>query len=137
MESVHVNMSRHSNEKVVLSEIPEQVRFCGEPCAELSNWFAWSECSLWCGMGERKRRRLCVKSNELSNDCKEDDGERFNSQTCYVRPCPVVNAENCCHAMSVRVGYKSPLNGIYRLTSSTKGIKYKHVDHDFFIHKGK
>ena len=119
------------------SEIPEQVRSCGEPCAELSNWFAWSECSSWCGMGERKRRRLCVKSNELSNDCKEDDGERFNSQTCYVRPCPDVNAENCCHAMSVRVGYKSPLNGIYRLTSSTKGIKYKHVDHDFFIHRGK
>ena len=118
------------------NEIPEQVRPCGEPCAELSNWFAWSECSSWCGMGERKRRRLCVKSNELSNDCKEDNSERFNRQTCYVRPCPDVNAESCCHAISVRIGYKSPLNGIYRLTASSNGLKYKHEDHDFFIHKG-
>lgn len=115
---------------------PSQVRPCGRACPQLSSWFEWSSCSAWCGMGKQMRRRLCIKGQQLSNDCEEPKQDRFEEKTCYLKPCPMTDPKNCCQAISITTTAPSPLQGTYYMADSRGSVKYKHINHDYFVYKG-
>ena len=48
-------------------------------------WTAWSECSLTCGGGERRRSRLCIPPQHGGKDC---DGPSIDTEACNEQPCP-------------------------------------------------
>ena len=48
-------------------------------------WTTWSECSLTCGGGERRRSRSCIPPLHGGKDC---DGPSMNVEACNEQPCP-------------------------------------------------
>ena len=114
------------------SSIPEETRPCGNDCPVLSNWFEWSPCSAWCGMGTHKRRRLCVKGQQLSNECidKKEDRSKKNVLSPAVpdgRPKKLLSSNHGDYANA------NPYTGVYLMTSSPDNVKYKHANADFYV----
>ncbi|CAG5080554.1 Oidioi.mRNA.OKI2018_I69.PAR.g9643.t2.cds [Oikopleura dioica] len=60
----------------------------GLPCPRVSEWEAWSDCSVTCGMGgDRSRVRTCEKPANVTADCTEP---LIQNQACRNSPCPML-----------------------------------------------
>ena len=51
-----------------------------EPCANWTLWGLWSDCSVTCGEGNRKRTRSCTGLGKCV-------GDSTNTDTCNMEPC--------------------------------------------------
>ena len=75
-----------SNKRYLVNLYHFQVNF------EWEQWSAWSDCSLSCGDGSKKRQRGCKVSKHGGQECPKDDHKINNdyreTKKCFIKKCP-------------------------------------------------